>query len=179
MSEQDRRSGGADGLTDGEQEQLVYALESRFASHLEDAASALREAERDLAEAQEQLQRAEQEVADQRYRSDPLVFMRDGLSEELDGLERKGNPKKVRTSYRFLLDRAVELAAGEVQGYRDDRAAEQREKTRGVDASRTAVAEATAALAQARQMQERVHSAEQAARRGIQIMVDKLSGSDT
>lgn len=180
MAEQDR-SGGApdrpsgDGLADGEQEQLVYALETRFATHRTEAEAAVRAAERDLTEARERLEVAEQAAATQRYRSDPLVFMRDGLDEEVQGLERKGNPKKVRTSYRFLLDRAVELAAGEVRGYQDDQAAAQREREHGVDASRVAVQVATEALADARLMQDRVRAAERAARQGLDVLVQKLT----
>ncbi len=182
MAEQDRPGGGADrpageGLSPGEQEQLVYALQTRFEPHLEAAAAAVREAERELEEAQEKLARAEQAVADQRYVSDPLVFMREGLNEELDGLERKTNHKKVRTSYRFLLDRAVDLAAGEVQGFHDDREAVRRERRQGVTACQTAVQDATSALQEARLMHERVRAAEQAARQGLEIMVGKFTAA--
>ena len=59
MTEQDRARGmsvaPADALTQGEPEQLVYALETRFAAHVEAAAAAVREAERGLEEAQEQV----------------------------------------------------------------------------------------------------------------------------
>src|SRR5690606_29074308 len=112
-----------DRLADGELQQLAYGIETRFAPHVEAAASAVRAAERDLAEARERLERAVAAAEQQRYRSDPLVFMRELLAEEVDGLERKTNPKKLRTSFRFLVDRAVELAAGEVQGFHDEREA--------------------------------------------------------
>ena len=46
--------------------------------------------------------------------------MRASLQDELEALTRKTTPKKVRVGYRYLLDRAVELAEGEVQGYQSD-----------------------------------------------------------
>lgn len=179
MSEQDRARGSTgtagEGLAAGEQEQLVYALEGRFAAPLETAAAAVREAERGLAEARERLARAEEAAASERYTSSPLPFMRDSLTEEVDGLERKTTPKKVRAAYRFLLDRAAELAAAEVQGFTDDQADLARERADGVDACRAAVERATAELAATREMEERVRAAESAARQGLDVMVAKLS----
>lgn len=179
MSEQDRaRAAGGpagDGLASGEQEQLVYALEGRFAAPQEAATAAVFEAERALAEAQERLARAEEAAENERYVSSPLPFMRETLTEEVDGLERKTTPKKVRAAYRFLLDRAAELAAAEVQGFQDDRAELERERSDGVAACRDEVDRATAALAAAREVQERVEAAEQAARQGLNMMVSKLS----
>ena len=169
-----RTSETTDGLDPGEREQLVYALETRFADHLEAAASAVRQAEGRLEQAQEQLQSAVEEEASRAYRSNSLVFMRDAMDEEVDGLSRKTNPKKVRASYRFLLDRAVELAAGEVQGYHDDLEAERREREQGVVACREAEARATAALEAARVMQARVRKAEALARQGLEALADKL-----
>lgn len=179
MSDQDRARGTAgqagDGLAPGEQEQLVYALEARFAAHRDSAAAAVREAERDLTEAQGRLARAEEAAASERYLSTPLPFMRQTLSEEVDGLERKTTPKKVRAAYRFLLDRAAELAAAEVQGFQDDQADLSRERTHGVDACRAAVERARAGLEATREMEERVRAAERAARQGLDVMVAKLS----
>ena len=183
MTEQNRAGGETggrapgEGLAAGEKEQLAYALETRFAPHLEAAAAAVREAERDLAEAQERLEQAEQAVGEARYTSDPLVFMRASVAEEVDGLERKTTPKKLRTSYRFLLDRAVELAAGEVQRFHDDLDAARREREGGIDACRAAVAIAAASLEEARAMQGRVAVAEQSARKGLGLLVEKLSDS--
>lgn len=164
----------SEGLVPGEREQLTYALETRFAEHLEAAASAVRGAERDLAEADDQLQRALEAESTAPYRSDSLVFMREAMDEEVDGLTRKTNPKKIRASYRFLLDRAVDLAAGEVAGYHGDVAAERAEREQGVQACREAQARATAALREAEQMQERVRNAEALARQGLNAMVEKL-----
>lgn len=184
MSEQDRVRGsasggpGGDGLAVGEHEQLVYALEGRFAASLETAAGAVREAERELAEAQERLAQAEEAAERERYTSSPLPFMRDSLTDEVDGLARKTTPKKVRAAYRFLLDRAAELAAAEVQGFQDDQADLVRERAEGVEACRDAVDRATAALAAAEELQARVRVAEQAARQGLGVMVEKLSASD-
>lgn len=179
MTEQDRARGmsvaPADALTQGEPEQLVYALETRFAPHVEAAAAAVREAERGLEEAQERLARAERAAEDQPYVSDPRPFMRDALDEEVEGLERKTTGKKVRTAYRFLLDRAAELAAAEVQGFEQDRAADEAERTEGVQACRVAVQRAGEILEQTREMHERVVHAETAARQGLAVMVDKLS----
>lgn len=178
MAEQDRTSGGGaggDGLSPGEAEQLVYALETRFAAHLEAAAAAVREAERELAEAQEQLAKAQQDATDERYTSDPLVFMRASVAEEVEALERKTNPKKLRTSYRFLLDRAVELAAGEVQGLHDDLAAARRERESGLEASVAAERRAVTTLRAAQVMHERVLDAERSARQGLSLLVDKLT----
>lgn len=184
MSEQDRVRGsagrgmGGDGLAAGEQEQLVYALEGRFAVPLEEAAAAVREAERVSDEAQERLARAEEAAASERYTSSPLPFMRDSLTEEVDGLSRKTTPKKVRAAYRFLLDRAAELAAAEVQGFQEDQAELARELAEGIAACRDAVDRATAALAAAEELQSRVRTAEQAARQGLGVMVEKLSAMD-
>lgn len=167
-----------DGLEPGEREQLVYALESRFADHLEAAATVVREAERHLDQVREQLARALDEEASRPYQSDSLVFMREAMNEEVDGLYRKTNPKKVRAAYRFLLDRAVDLAAGEVQGFRDDQAARQRDREQGVAASREAEKRAVAALTEAREMQERVRRAESLARQGLAAMADKIEHGD-
>ena len=158
------------------EDQLVYVLETRFAPHLEAAAGTVREAEGDLGRARERLARAEEAAAGAEYSSDPLIFMRRSVEEELDGLDRKTNEKRVRTSYRFLLDRAVELAAAEVQGFHDDREAERREREDGVEACREAVRRAEAALEEAVAMQDRVHAAERAARQGLATMVAKLDG---
>src|SRR5690625_3632106 len=169
MADQDRQ--GTEVLDPAELERL----ESRFATHLDAAAATVREAERALDEAREQLTRAEEAAAAGEYRSDPLVFMRGTLSEDVDALERRTNPKKVKSAYRFLLDRAVELAAGEVQGYHDDEAAAERARTQGVEACRAAVQRAEDALVAARAMQERVHSAQQSARQGLAVMTEKLN----
>ncbi|MCA1783370.1 MAG: hypothetical protein LC679_14710 [Intrasporangiaceae bacterium] len=183
MTEQNQASGDpsvrqtGEGLAAGEKEQLVYALEARFTTHREAAAAVVREAERDLAEAQEQLEQAERAAADTRYVSDPLVFMRASVNEEVEGLERKTTPKKLRASYRFLLDRAIELAAGEIQRFRDDQDAARRDRERGVEASQAAVLRATETLEEARTMQGRVIAAERSARQGLGMMVEKLTDS--
>lgn len=175
MSDQTQPGGGS--LAPGEREQLVYTLETRFAPHLESAGAALREAERELDEARERLGRAEQAAARAAYSSDALVFMRQGVEEEVDGLDRKTNEKRVRAGYRFLLDRTVDLAAAEVRGFHDDQDAARREREEGVEACREAVDRAAEGLEEARAMHERVLAAEQAARQGLALMVDKLSGS--
>ncbi|WP_022921304.1 hypothetical protein [Ornithinimicrobium pekingense] len=178
MAEQDRPGAGrtstADALSPGEPEELLYALGTRLAPHREAATTALRDAEREVAQAQEQLARAERAAAERGYTSDPLPFMRDSVREEVEALGRKTTPKKVRTSYRFLLDRAVELAAAEVQGFHDDRAAEREQHESGVDACRESLRRATAALEAARAMHDRVREAEASARRGLDEMVAKL-----
>ena len=120
---------------------------------------------------------AEQAAASERYTSDPLVFMRASVSEEVEGLERKTTPKKLRTSYRFLLDRAVELAGAEIQRHHDDLGAEQRERESGLEACRAAVTRAEESLEAARAMQERVVFAEQSARQGLRLLVEKLTDS--
>lgn len=164
-----------DRLADGELQQLAYGIEVRFAPHLEAAASAVRSAERELAEARERLERAVAAAEQERYRSDPLVFMRELLDEEVEALERKTNPKKLRASFRFLLDRAVELAAGEVQGLRDDREAERQEREDGVEACREAERRASETLEATLAMQERVRAAERSARRGLALLEDKFT----
>lgn len=166
--------GSGDGLQAGEKEQLAYALETRYAPHLEAAVAAVRQAEQDVDEAQTALVAAQAAEQDQTYRSDPLVFMRDSVAEELDGLDRRSNAKKVRASYRFLLDRAVELAAAEVRRFHDDQAAEKAEREGGIAACEAAVARAQDRLSAAREMQERVLAAESAARQGLALLVDKL-----
>lgn len=176
MSEQARTGGGSPQTgAAAEQDQLVYGLETRFAPHLEAATATVREAERELAQARERLAQAEEAAASAGYVSDPLIFMRQSVEEEVDALTRKTTEKKVRASYRFLLDRAVELAAAEVQGFHDDRAAEQQERDSGVEACRAAERRAAETLTAAEEMLERVRAAERAAREGLRTMVDKLS----
>ena len=162
------------GLGQGESEQLVYTLETRFGPHLEAATSAVREAERALHEAQARLADAEHAAQHTPYTSDPLPFMREGVAEEVEGLERKTNEKKVRTSYRFLLDRSVDLAAAEVQRFHDDQGAAARERQDGVDACREELRRATEALEAARAMEARVRHAEESARQGLRVLIDKL-----
>lgn len=183
MTELNRAGGEAggraagEGLASGEKEQLAYALETRFAPHLEAAAAAVREAERALATAQERLEQVEREAADERYTSDPLVFMRASVTEEVEGMERKTTPKKLRASYRFLLDRAAELAGAEIQRHRDDLDAARQEREGGVEACRAAVVRAEDSVQESRAVQERVEFAEQSARRGLNLLVEKLNGS--
>lgn len=174
MTEQSRAGAGAEGLAPGEKEQLLYALETRFAPHLEAAATVVRDAERGLAEAQERLEQAQHAAAHEPYASDPLVFMRASVSEEVDGMERKTTPKKLRTSYRFLLDRAVELAGAEIQRLHDDAEAARSEREHGLEACRAAEQRATLAFDEARAMHERVAAAEQSARQGLALLVAKL-----
>lgn len=164
-----------DGLAAGEREQLVHALETRFAPHHEGAAAAVRGAERELAEAHERLERAELAAAAAAYRSDARVFMRESVKEEVEALARKSAPKKVRASYRFLLDRAVELAAAEVQGFHDDQATAEDQRENGVDACRQAVERATTALATAQEVVQRVRAADEAAREGLGLLVETLT----
>lgn len=164
------------GLAPGESEQLVYVLENRFGPHLEAATYAVREAERALGEARARLESAERTAAGAAYTSDPLPFMREGVTEEVEGLGRKTTEKKVRTSYRFLLDRAVELAAAELRRFEDDRAAADREGRDGVEACRAEVDRAEEVLTAAREMLERVRAAEASARQGLAVLLDKLRG---
>jgi hypothetical protein len=168
---------GGDRLVAGEREQLGYALETRFAPHLEAAALIVREAEQGLGEAQERLDRAERAAADERYSSDRLVFMRASVTEEVEGMVRKTTPKKLRAGYRFLLDRAVELAAGELQRFHDDLDAARQEREGGIEACRAAVQQATERLTAARETRDRVVEAERAARQGLGLLVNKLSSS--
>lgn len=177
MTDQDRQAAAsaADAGGVGERDELVYALEGRFAPHRDAATTAVRDAERGLEEARERLAAAHRAAAEERYRSDPLVFMRSTLQEEVDGLDRKTTPKKVRNAYRFLLDRAVELAAGEIQGFHDDVASERAEREDGVAACEAAEGRAVATLEAAREAQERVLAAERAARRGLDLMLAKVS----
>jgi hypothetical protein len=156
---------GSDRIAQSEWDRLALAVTDRFAPHLQAAAAAVREAEHDLAEAREALARAEQAAADARYVSDPLVFMRVTVAEELDGLSRKTTTKKVRASFRYLLARAAELAEGELKGYRNDLEAARRDREQGVDACRQAERAALADLEAARAMHERVRDAERAASR--------------
>lgn len=167
------RGGGS--LAAGEKDQLVYQLETRMAAHRDAAAAAVREAEAALTDARERLVEAEESAERAGYVSDPLPFMRQSVDEEVETLERVSNEKKVRASYRFLLDRAVELAAAEVQRFHDDIADEQRERSDGLEACRAAVQRAEANLEAAHRMQERVHGAEDSARTGLARMVAKLS----
>ena len=189
MSEQDRQGGsgggstgrpgapGADGLAPGEAEQLVYALETRFAAARDAASAAVRDAERELAEATQRRERAERAAAEEEYTSDPLVFMRQSVAEEVDALRRKTTGKKVRVSYRFLLDRSVELAAAEVDRFHSDRDAAVREAHEGLDACREAEERAARAVEAARLAQDRVRSAEEAAREGLGTLLEKLGGT--
>ena len=67
---------------------LVQTFDERFAPHLERASLAVRDAELALEKAHEALVQAEQAAANKPYVSDPLVFMRASLDDEVDGLRR-------------------------------------------------------------------------------------------
>lgn len=164
-----------DDVDPGEWERLIRALAVRFAPHVDAAAVAVRAAEQDLAEAREELARARQEAADRRYESDRLVFMRASVAEELEALSRKTTPKKVRVAYRYLVARAVELAEGEVQGFHADQAAARRHREESVEARLEAERQAIERLDAARAMQTRLCHAEQTARQGLAVMIEKLA----
>lgn len=170
---------GADRIARVEWERLAMAVTDRFAAPLQAAAAAVREAEQDLAEAREGLARAEQAAANTRYVSDPLVFMRVTVREELDGLSRKTTPKKVRASFRYLLARAAELAEGELQGYRNDLESARRDREQGVEACRQAEQVALGELEAARAMHQRVRDAERAARDGLAVLSEKVQPEPT
>jgi hypothetical protein len=165
---------GPDRIAQSEWDRLAQAVSDRFAPHLQAAAAAVREAERHLAEAREALARAEQAAANTPYVSDPLVFMRVTVREELDGLSRKTTPKKVRASFRYLLARAAELAEGELQGYRKDLESARRDREQGVDACKQAERAAFGELEAARAMHHRVQDAERAARDGLAVLSEKI-----
>jgi hypothetical protein len=159
----------------GEWERLSLALSVRFAPQLQAAAAAVGEAERDLATVREELARARRAAAGQQYQSDRLVFMRASVKDELEALGRKTTEKKVKVAFRYLVARAVELAEGEVHGYHADQAAAQREREQSVQAWLEAEREAIERLDAARAMQARVHDAEQTARQGLAVMLQKLA----
>lgn len=162
------------GVDPAEWQRLTEGLESRFAPHVEAAAAEVRSAEQHLAQARADLDRAREESAGRRYRSDRLVFMRASVGEELEGLERKTTPKKLRVAYRYLLARAAELAEGEVAGYRADQEAVERDREHSVEARAEAERQAATRLEAARQMQDRVRQAQEAARRGMAVLAEKL-----
>ena len=170
---------GTDRIAQSEWDRLAQAVTDRFAPYLHEAAAAVREAEQALAEAREALARAEQAAANSHYVSDPLVFMRVTVREELDGLSRKTTPKKVRASFRYLLARAGELAEGELQGYRRDLDSARREREQGVDACRQAEQQALSDLEAAHAMQQRVRAAERAARDGLAVLSEKVPPAST
>ena len=170
---------GPDRIAQAEWDRLALAVTDRFAAHLHAAAAAVREAEHDLAEARAALARAEQEAANTRYVSDPLVFMRVTVREELDGLSRKTTPKKARASFRYLLARAAELAEGELAGYRNDLESARRDRAQGVDACRQAEQVALGDLEAARAMHQRVQDAERAACDGLAVLSEKIQPDPT
>jgi len=157
-----------------EPERLAFALSQRFAPHLEAAAAAVREAEQSLSLARERLSAAREVEARQEYRSDRLVFMRASVNEEVSGLARKTTPKNVRVAYRYLLDRAVELAAGEVKEYMSDQNSAQHAREHSVEACIQVEREASERLEAAHAMHGRVKDAEHAAHEGLAMMVEKL-----
>lgn len=170
---------GTDRITQSEWDRLAMAVTDRFAQHLQAAAAAVREAERGVAEARDALAQAEQAAADTHYVSDPLVFMRAAVREDLDGLSRKTTPKKVRASFRLLLARTTELAEGELQGYRKDLEAARHDREQGVNACRQAEQAALGDLEAARAMHQRVHDAERAARDGLAVLSERVHGEDS
>lgn len=159
----------------GEFERLSHSLAVRFEPHLQAAAALVRSAEQDLAEAKQRLQAARDLADSERYRSDPLVFMRASVHEEVEALDRKTTEKKVRAAFRYLVDRAVELAEGEVRGYSADQSAAARERESGVTACEDAQREAENQLSAALQMQQRVLYAQSQAGAGLALMMSKLS----
>ena len=170
---------GPDRIAQAEWDRLALAVTDRFAAHLHAAAAAVREAEHDLAQARAALARAEQAAANTRYVSDPLVFMRVTVREELDGLSRKTTPKKARASFRYLLARAAELAEGELAGYRNDLESARRDREQGVHARKQAEQVALGDLEAARAMHQRVHDAERAARDGLAVLIEKAQTDPT
>lgn len=161
-------------ISQPEVDRLAHAVADRFAPHLHAAAAAVREAEQGLADARAALAQAEHAAASTRYQSDRLVFMRVTVSEELEGLARKTTPKKVRANFRYLLERAVELAEGELAGYRKDLETARRDRTQGVKALMQAEQEALGELQSAHDMQRRVHDSERAAREGLEVLRQKM-----
>lgn len=171
-----------EGIDPVEWAQHAAALSARFSRHVEAAADAVRSAQQHLTRVRAELERAQDVAAHRRYTSDRLVFMRASVHDELEALDRKTTPKKVRIAYRHLVARAVELAEGEVAGYHDDEASAAREREQSVDAWLAAEREARHRLEAATAMQARVVDAERAARRGLSIMLAKTAagdGSDT
>lgn len=161
-----------------ERERLVQALTLRFSPHIQAAAAAVREAEQDLIDARAELVRAQEAADSQHYRSDPLVFMRASLEDEVEALARKTTAKKVRVAYRYLVDRAAELAEGEVNGYRQDQAAATRDREQGVAACQARERQAMERRDAAHETQRRVLAAEQTARQGLAIMEGKLADQE-
>lgn len=157
-----------------ERERLAFALSQRFAPQLEAAATAVHEAEQSLSVARNELAQALEAEAGLGYRSDRLVFMRASVNDEVEALRRKTTEKKVRAAYRYLLDRAVELAAGEVEAYTTDQVSVQHAREHSVRARIQAEREAADRLAAAQAMHARVKDAERAARQGLAAMVEKL-----
>lgn len=158
-----------------EYDRLAHTLSLRFAPHLEAADALVRAAEQEVAVAREHLRRAGEEAARERYRSDPRVFMRESVKDEVEAVGRKTTPKKVRAAYRYLVDRALELAEGEVRGFDADQAAAERERTQGVQACLQAQRVAEARLAAAHEMRDQVELAERRAAEGLSLMVQKLA----
>ncbi len=158
-----------------EYERLAHALSLRFAPHVEAAEALVRAAEQDVALARERLRRASEQAAHEPYRSDPLVFMRESVQDEVESVGRKTTPKKVRAAYRYLVDRALELAEGEVKGYEADQADADRERADGVQACLLAERVAGARLVAAKGMRDRVLLAEHRAAEGLALMAEKLA----
>lgn len=173
-----QRASAAASFDQAEHERLAYALGERFAPHAQAAALAVHEAERELDEARQQLEEARQEEAGRHYRSDRLVFVRAAVEDEREALARRTAPKTVRVTYRHLLDRAVDLAEAEVQGFRDEQAERRLEGRQSVEACLAAERRATEQLDAARAMQQRVADAESTARDGLALMAEKLAGAD-
>ena len=167
--------GSAKRSDDIDPSQLGYALTTRFAAHIQAAATAVRAAEQELADAQEKLSLAQQAAENQRYQADRLVFMRASVEESVESLTRKSTPKKVKVAYNYLVARAVELAEGEIHGYREDLAAAHREREDSVAACLRLERQASEQLDAARAMQQRVYAAEQAARQGLAVLVEKYA----
>jgi hypothetical protein len=158
-----------------EWERLSHSLSVRFAAQVQAAAAAVQEAEQDLAIARDELAQARRAAAGRHYQSDRLVFMRASVKEELEALGRKTTEKKVKVAFRYLVARAVELAEGEVNGYHADQAAVEREREHSVEARLEAERVAIARLEAAHAMQDRVLDAEQTARQGLVVMLQKLA----
>lgn len=162
-----------EGIDPVEWAEHAAALSARFSRHVEAATDAVRSAEQDLARVRAELERAKQAAASRRYTSDRLVFMRASVRDELEALDRKTTPKKVRIAYRHLVARAVELAEGEVAGYHHDQASAVREREQSVEAWLAAEREGVRRVEEARGMYARVRDAERAAHGGLAVMLAK------
>ena len=157
----DTPSAGApdpDRMSQSELDRLAFAVTDRFALHLRAAQAAVREAEQSLEDARDSLALAEQAAADTPYQSDPLVFMRATVGDDLEGWRARRPRRRSGRATATCWTEPSSWPTARLTNYRRDLAASRRDRVQGWS-RRQAVQVSVSELAAAKAMHERVLAA--------------------